>query len=155
MIKRAAGCQSERRDGTLPSVGRELAAASVFCVRHRVQQYAPVMMEKAHRTHGEDAGGAGRVQLKSQCPQEGEMKEKSSPQQTGVPAVPDLMGSQREVAGTHTGRLASVGSGDCKLSSDCSNFLSTMVIEKVWVTGRVGSRYWGFAESGQQVQPFP
>lgn len=29
------------------------------------------------------------------------MKEKSSPQQTGVPAVPDLMGSQREEVGTH------------------------------------------------------
>lgn len=56
------------------------------------------------------------------------MKEKSSPQQTGVPAVPDLMGSQKEVTGTHTGRLASVGLGDCKLSSDCLNFLSTMVV---------------------------
>lgn len=110
------------------SVGRELAEASVFCVRRRVQQYAPVMMEKAHRTHGEDAGGAGRVQLKSQCPQEGEMKEKSSPQQTGVPAVPDLMGSQREVAGTHAGRLASVGLGDCKLSSNCLNFLSVIYL---------------------------
>lgn len=56
------------------------------------------------------------------------MKEKSSPQETGVPAVPDLMGSQREVAGTHTGRLASVGLGDRKLSSDCLNFLSKMIV---------------------------
>lgn len=56
------------------------------------------------------------------------MKEKSGPQDTGVPAVPNLMGSHREVAGTHTGRLASVGLGDCKLSSDCLNFLSKMII---------------------------
>lgn len=108
MIKRVFRCQSEKRDGTvdLGSLwGRRRFLLSVRC---RVQQYAPIMMEKVHGVQGERRWERQERAIEEAESLGGQDEGKASPQETGVPAVPGIMGSKMVVAGTHSGRLGKV-----------------------------------------------